>query len=62
MYIILEPHSRTNATDEYLIVDATAWQRFANGSATAYDVIRSHTSHIDARASRDELNSGLERM
>lgn len=58
MFVILQPHSRTNDSDEYRVVDSVTWQKFANGAANAYAIASRHTKYADAVIARDRLNRG----
>lgn len=58
MFIILQPHSRTNDSDEFRVVDAATWQRFANGAASSYAIASRHASYAEALIARDTLNAG----
>lgn len=60
MFIILQPHSNTNPSNKYRVVDAYAWQRFVNGAQTSgYAVAGSHADYQAAEAQRDELNAEM---
>lgn len=60
MFVILQPHSNTNPTDKYRVVDGVAWARYVNGAQDrGYTVAGEHKTYEDAEAQRDELNTGL---
>lgn len=60
MFIILQPHSNTNPSDKYRVVDAEAWQRYVNGAQTGgYAVAGEYSSYPAAEAYAVELNAGL---
>lgn len=62
MFIILQPHSNTNPTSHYRVVDSVAWQRFVNGAqASGYAIAGEHGTYEDAEVQRDELNAELAR-
>lgn len=60
MFIILQPHSNTNPSDKFRVVDGYAWQRYVNRAQTGgYTIAGEHDNYIEAEAQRDELNTGL---
>lgn len=52
MFVILQPHSNTNPTDKYQVVEYKNWNAFRSGDANALRVYSSHTEHPQAEASR----------
>lgn len=60
MFVILQPHSNTNPTDKYRVVDGVAWASFVNDAQrNGYTIAGEHGTYEDAEAQRDELNAGL---
>jgi len=56
MFITLQPHSNTNDSDQFLVVDADGWQRFANGATTSYAIASQHDTFAEANAACATLN------
>lgn len=60
MFIILQPHSNTNPSDKYRVVDHVAWQRYVNRAQTGgYAVAGEYASYQAAEAYALELNQEL---
>lgn len=61
MFVILQPHSNTNPTDNYRVVDAAEWQRYVDLGRLNRDYVIAgeHPYYAEAEAQRDELNAGL---
>jgi hypothetical protein len=58
MFVTLQPHSNTNPSDKYRVVDSTAWARYVNGDANHVPFASEFDSIDDAIRLRDELNAG----
>lgn len=54
-FAILHPHSNTNPSDKYRVVDTANWTRFANGVAKAY-AFTAWDTYAEAERVRDEAN------
>ena len=62
MFVILQPHSNSNPTDKYRVVDGIAWTSFVNGAQNnGYTIAGEHKTYDDAEVQRDELNKGLKK-
>lgn len=59
-YVTLLPHSITNATSRYRVVDADKWQRYVNGEAASYPVESVHDDYDSAQEAADELNGKVD--
>lgn len=60
MFVILQPHSLTNPTDKYRVVDAYAWMTFVNGAQNkGYTIVGTHDTYEDAEVQRYELNAAV---
>ncbi len=55
-YVILQPHSNTNPSIWYRVVDAEKWQRYVNGDAAYYPAESDHDDYVSAKAAADKLN------
>lgn len=56
-WVILQPHSSTNPTNNYRVVDSTEWMRFVNGAQDkGYAVAGEFPEYERARALKDQLN------
>jgi hypothetical protein len=56
-YVVLRPHSNTNETDSFRVVDYDAWIAYRNGDTSAYPSQERETAG-QAEALCDQLNSG----
>lgn len=56
-YLILQPHSLSNPSGEYRVVDLEQWYRFTNGETTSYRVAASAPTYLEAEAACDRLNA-----
>lgn len=55
-YVILNPHSLTNPSDRYRVVDYGDWNRHADGRSPSLPVVSAHDSYASAQAAADGLN------
>lgn len=57
MYVILHPHSITNPTKKYCVVNSQEWNAFATGACKRkFTVSAEYIEYKDAEAKRNELN------
>lgn len=57
IYVVLQPHSNTNPSPKYRVVDADIWQHYVNkGQGAMCPVESSHDDHASAQAAADKLN------
>jgi hypothetical protein len=56
MYVILQPHSNTNPSENHRVVWNTDWQNFVNGAASSY-AFTDFPSHADAQKVVNDLNA-----
>lgn len=57
MFVILQPHSNTNPSDNYRVVDSSDWARYVNGASNSIALAGQFNNYDDALALRDDLNS-----
>ena len=57
MFVTLQPHSNTNPSDKYRVVDSTDWARYVNGDANSVAFAGEFDDFDDAVKLRDRLNS-----
>lgn len=55
-YVILQPHSNTNPSAQYRVVDSDKWVEHVNGKRQSYPVAKSCKDYQEAKEARDELN------
>lgn len=55
MFVIIHPHSNTNPTDKYRVLDSGDWAKFINGATTSYGYTTWDT-YPEALAARDKAN------
>jgi hypothetical protein len=58
MYLILQPNSLTNLSDQYRVVFSRDWVKYTNGSATTYP-FTAHDTYVSAVQDRDQRNEQL---
>lgn len=56
-YITIQPHSRTNPTDEYLVVSYHSWLEMIEGDISFYPVYQAAQSALQAREMAREMNA-----
>lgn len=59
LYITIPPHSNTNPSIDYVVVESGEWQRYVNGAARTYHVYYRVASLVDAVRQRDALNDSV---
>ncbi len=57
-YVVLSPHSQTNPSDRFRVVDYGGWRRYIDGDAGSYPVASDHGSRAEADTSAAVLNDG----
>jgi hypothetical protein len=57
-YVILQPHSATNATGAFQVVWATDWNRYVNGSSDTLHH-EDFPTYVDAEKHRDAMNDAM---
>jgi hypothetical protein len=57
MFVILQPHSNTNPSDNYRVVDDVDWARYADGASNNLAFAGQFDDYDDAVTLRDEMNS-----
>jgi hypothetical protein len=57
MFVTLQPHSNTNPSDNYRVVDSTDWARYVNGASNSVPFAGEFGSIDDAITLRDDLNA-----
>ena len=57
-YVVLQPHSRTNPTDRYRVVNYGEWLQYVNGAIPMLPVAGSFSTMAEAVDRRDALNDG----
>jgi hypothetical protein len=55
-FVVLQPHSRTNTSDKYRVVDHEAWVAFINGSAMVVPFAGQFDTYDEAKELRNRLN------
>lgn len=58
MYVILQPHSNTNHSDKYRVVDNEDWTRYINGAIKSVAIAGEFDNLTSAIELRDRLNNG----
>lgn len=56
-YVILQPHSLTNPSDNYRVVEADEWTGHSQGREATYAVRGEFSTYPEAEKHRDQLNS-----
>lgn len=57
IYVILHPHSTTNPSDKYRVVDSDVWMRNVSaGTAEQTPAAGEHGTYAAAEQHRDQLN------
>lgn len=46
--VILQPHSETNHSDRYAVVEFEKWQAYTNGETPALEVVKRFDTYDDA--------------
>ena len=57
MFVTIQPHSNTNPSDKYRVVDSTDWARYVNGDANHVPFAGEFGSIDEAITLRDDLNA-----
>lgn len=57
MFVTLQPHSNTNPSDKYRVVDSTDWARYVNGDSNHVPFTGEFGSIDEAIKLRDDLNA-----
>lgn len=55
-WIVQQPHSQTNQTDQYRVVDADEWMHYANGTTRLLAIGGSFATYADAQQRCTEWN------
>jgi hypothetical protein len=55
-YVILQPHSNTNHSDKYLVVDAQDWAAFVNKAKPSVAIAGEFSEYEKAVELQDRLN------
>lgn len=55
-YIVLQPHSNTNSSAKFRVVDDRNWIRYVNGASNSYAIAGERDDYDDALSLRDQLN------
>lgn len=55
-HVILNPHSLTNPSDKYRVVEYGDWNRHADGRSVFLPVASEHDDYASAQQAADELN------
>jgi hypothetical protein len=56
MFVTIQPHSNTNPSDKYRVVDSTDWARYVNGATKAVAYAGQFDNIDEAIELRDRLN------
>lgn len=57
MFTVLQPHSNTNCSDKYLVVDDKSWIRYINRVSKSFVIAAEKDSYDEALTERDRLNA-----
>jgi len=57
-YVVQQPHSVTNNTDRYRVVEFDDWLRYVNGASSSY-ACTSFNTYEEAKAAADIANNML---